>query len=159
MNGEAKTEVIKQRLEWLASKGPLTPQAVVKDAQKDTSPLHGEFEWDDAKAGYRWRIRQARRLIASVRLTVVNEERIVSTVAYVRDPAATTRQPGYVKVTELQDDKARALTAMITEVGRIDAYLQRLRSLSAALGLQNEVDVMLADLLNLRLAIERLEAA
>lgn len=152
MSGEAKKDAIRERLELLANTGPLTPQAVVDDARKKTSPLHNEFEWDDKKAGHHWRLQQARRLIASVTLTVINEERIISTVAYVRDPEAAGNEQGYVRTVDLQSDKGRALAAIMGEVGRIEAHLIRTRSLASALDLDDEVAEMLVKLADFRRA-------
>ena len=39
---------------------------VLADAIDDESPLHVEFEWDDAIAGPKWREQQARYLLRSV---------------------------------------------------------------------------------------------
>lgn len=50
--------------------GVLTPQGVVDDARPEGSALHSRFEWDDATAGEKYRLDQARHLIRSVRVTV-----------------------------------------------------------------------------------------
>lgn len=140
MNGDAKRDAIEARLEWLAKRGPLTPDAVIRDAKKQDSPLHGEFEWDDGKAGHRWRIEQARALIASVRLVIVNETRILSTVAYVRDPDADPKEQGYAKTADLQTDRMRGMAALRTEAGRAEAYLRRVLGLADALGMAEELE-------------------
>ncbi len=44
--------------------GRLLPADVVKAARPKTSPIHNEFEWDDGEAAERWRLHQARNLIA-----------------------------------------------------------------------------------------------
>jgi len=48
--------------------GTITPEQLVKDASRAKHPLHGHFEWDDAEAGRRFRIMQARVLISSCML-------------------------------------------------------------------------------------------
>lgn len=56
-------EAVKQRLNELHKKsGRITPDIVLQDAEDETSPLHGYFEWDDSVAGHAYRIDQARTL-------------------------------------------------------------------------------------------------
>ncbi len=59
---------IGKRLERIAkrNKGQLDPHNVVKDAADSRSPLHPNFEWDDAKAAQQHRLFQARYLIGSI---------------------------------------------------------------------------------------------
>lgn len=49
--------------------GMITPEAVVSDAERESSPLHNLFEWDDEVAGGKYRLIQAAELIRSVRVT------------------------------------------------------------------------------------------
>lgn len=49
--------------------GKLTPAIVVDEARPADHPLHSRFEWDDAVAGERYRLDQARDLIQSIRIT------------------------------------------------------------------------------------------
>jgi len=52
--------------------GKLTPELVVAEARANRSAvgkyLHGKFEWDNQKAGEKWRQTQAAELIRSVRV-------------------------------------------------------------------------------------------
>lgn len=52
--------------------GRLTPAAVVAAAAAEDHPLHSRFEWDDAVAGHKYRLSQARQLIRVVRETYVS---------------------------------------------------------------------------------------
>jgi hypothetical protein len=70
LNGDA--QAVGEKLAALESVGRLTPEAVLHDARKATSPLHPFFEWDDAKAAKQHRLAQAGHLIRCV--TVVLEE-------------------------------------------------------------------------------------
>lgn len=49
--------------------GELTPANVVDAARDEDHPLHSRFEWDDAVAGEKYRIAQAKQLIRVVRET------------------------------------------------------------------------------------------
>ena len=143
MNGKVKKEVIEQTLMKLAAKGTVTPSAVVESARKKTSPLHECFEWDDIKAGEKFRLTQARQMIRSVQLVIINETRILATVAFVRDPDAGAKEQGYVPTAVLQNDEDRARAALLNEVDRVDAYLTRIHSLAIAFGLEEEIGSIL----------------
>lgn len=59
-------------LNRMGEEGRLTPKNVVNEARPEESPLHPEFEWDDAIAAEKWREKQAQLLIAHT--IIVNEE-------------------------------------------------------------------------------------
>jgi hypothetical protein len=68
-----KANIFGKRLELVEKKyGKLTPEFVVQDASKISSPLHNFFEWDNEKASDNWRKHQARMLINS--FTIVSED-------------------------------------------------------------------------------------
>jgi len=46
--------------------GLLVPEEVVLAAREPESPLHDEFEWDDGVASHKYRLWEARKLIARV---------------------------------------------------------------------------------------------
>ena len=52
----------------------LTPENVVEAAKSKSNPLHDLFEWDDTKAGYKWRLQQARVFINEIKVIVENKE-------------------------------------------------------------------------------------
>lgn len=57
-------EVAGPILNRMGEEGRLTPKNVVNEARPEESPLHPEFEWDDAIAAEKWREKQAQLLIA-----------------------------------------------------------------------------------------------
>lgn len=87
----------------------LTPVLVVNTARDPQHPLHGHFEWDDARAGEQYRLQQARSLIRSFKVVYRDdgqEQRKVR--AYV----STVSEAGPVyRATEevLSDDFSREL--------------------------------------------------
>lgn len=65
--------------------GVLTAEAVLEEAQPETSPLHRLFTWDNEEAGHQYRLFQARLLIRRVRVTVEQQpERRVAVQAHHR---------------------------------------------------------------------------
>jgi hypothetical protein len=64
------------RINYLMEKrGFVTPQIVVEDAEKTNSPLHNYFTWNNDEAAIKWRIEQAKMLIRSIVVTVINEDK------------------------------------------------------------------------------------
>jgi hypothetical protein len=63
---------IKEELEVIrkSNKGLLRPVDVVEYAEDPTTSLHNNFEWDDTKAAYQYRLEQARHIIR-VNVTVL----------------------------------------------------------------------------------------
>lgn len=61
-----KSDAIRAELDRIAKKsgGVLWPEKVVDAARDESSPLHSRFEWDDSEAAERYRVWQARQLIA-----------------------------------------------------------------------------------------------
>lgn len=66
-------KVIEEILE-IKDKEGLTPENIVKNAKRKTSPLHELFEWDNVNAGEKWRLQQARVLLNEVKIIVEDKE-------------------------------------------------------------------------------------
>ena len=64
------------RLDYLveAGGGKVLPNDVVRDARKEDSPFHAGFEWDNRTAANEWRLEQARLIIRSIRVVIVDEK-------------------------------------------------------------------------------------
>jgi len=69
-------QVIGEEIERLrVTNGKHFDNRLVVDAARDPkSPLHRAFDWDDVKAGERWRLQQAAYLIRSVEVCIVTPE-------------------------------------------------------------------------------------
>lgn len=90
---------IGERLESIADKlnGSLVAADVVEDARNKKSPLHPNFEWDDAKAAHEHRLATARTLVGSIRVVMVNEKAVEPPVrAFVH----VSREIGYMPIAE-----------------------------------------------------------
>ena len=68
-------------LEKIAQTKGLTPENVVEEARPVSSPIHNDFEWNDALAAEQYRQVQARTLIRNI--TVIAEENDEPTKAFV----------------------------------------------------------------------------
>lgn len=148
MDAQTKKQV-EQRLAEIEDEGRLTPDAVVEDARSESSPLHGLFEWDDAKAAHKQRIERARTIIRSVVVQRKVDKKTVSSVCYVRDPSAG-REQGYASVAKIRTDAEQAQQVMYAELDRIESCLRRAREVASVLGLDQEMEVLIGRVLSIR---------
>jgi hypothetical protein len=69
--------------------GVCPPQAFVDEARPEESPIHHLFTWDDGVAGELYRRVEARRIIAAVKIVVVERPRRELAPAFVHVKHAT----------------------------------------------------------------------
>jgi hypothetical protein len=127
--------------------GRVTAEALVLAARDQTHPLHKEFPWDDKKAAHQHRLDVARRIIASVRVTITTTTKKVTCVGYVRDPEAGLRQ-GYVSTVKLRTEADAAREALGAEIARVQSILERAKELAAGLELDEDFQLSLAGALD-----------
>jgi hypothetical protein len=106
----------------------ILPSDVVKAAREPSHPLHKRFDWDDTKAAHKWRLSQARDLIASV---VVEYEdspgRVVKVQAFHH---LRSEGPGYFPTETIvkHETMREAMLRELTEDSRVMA--RRIRTFS-----------------------------
>jgi hypothetical protein len=146
-------EVVGKALEDISAKckGNYKPKDVVEYARPLSSPIHRCFEWDNAKAGTRFRLVQAGYLIRSVTVVYVNvkgEEsepvrKWVSSAVVAED---TVRSPSYLSIERAGPEHCLAvaleelrwfrekyrqlvsLRPLFAEIDKLEAKLKRKRS-------------------------------
>lgn len=130
--------------------GTIAPEEVVAAAAPPTSPIHDLFEWDDSKAAHAHRLSQARKVITDFEFIVTTTTRILECPMYTRDPRLPAGQSGYVRVAALRtlDDSRRA--SLQSEVDRVRSFIHRTRAMAAGMGLEDEAELMLQELLGIR---------
>ena len=112
--------------------GLLRPSDVVKAAQDPKSVLHDKFEWDQKKAAYQHWLYTARRIIASVEIKVVRDDRSVTVPLYIHTGADVgDKQEGYRSLKSVETDEQMMRSAMLDEFSRAHAALGRAESLAA----------------------------
>ena len=136
------------------SNGTITPEMVVNDAMDPDSPLHGEFTWDKTEAAWAFWMHQARKLIASVKITIITDSKTVKTVGYTRDPSKSGKEQGYISVEKAREDEETSRDILIEEFKRAGAALQRAQRLAIAFIMENEVDAMARKVNKLRKDVE-----
>lgn len=115
--------------------GYLTASAVVEAARDPSSPLHGEFEWDDSEAAVRYRLYQARTLIRRVRLLYVGGQS--QTVHHVPIKCAEGNEGKYLVVSDLVKDEDAQARALDAASRYLDGAIRRLQELRRDLGQGN----------------------
>lgn len=119
----------------LESETDLTPEGVVAKATPPESALHQYFEWDNEKAGHKYRVDQARTLIRRVVFEVSSREvPLVRTNAFRRDTGKDPDQQGYDSFLRIKSDSERRLETVISEKKACLGVMQRLRNFLIAIG-------------------------
>lgn len=137
------TEEVKQHLAELEVAGRLTPEAVVEDAKREDSPLHGFFKWDLSAAAEQHWLDRARQLIRAVKVVVVRNDYTFKAPFYVPDPSRAHKEQGYASVVTLREDPVMARQSLVQECERAAASLKRARTIAIALGMENEIEAIL----------------
>jgi len=99
------------RINYLMEKrGFVTPQIVVEDAEKTTSPLHNYFTWNNDEAAVKWRIEQAKMLIRSIVVTVISDDKPEVRQFFSVTPSSEMRTEAkkvYVTLNTVMNDEAK----------------------------------------------------
>lgn len=132
----------------------LTAEDVVAAASNPDHPLYQDFEWDDSVAGHKYRVQQARTMIAEVRVVITTSTKKLSVVGYIRDPRSAPG-PGYVATAELRTESEAAQEALLNETTQLQARLERVREIATALELEAQLEAILTAVLDLRSRLRR----
>lgn len=125
-----KTKEIQQELKRIVSQNKnrkLLPAKVEEEARDPNSPLHDSFEWDDSKAGYQYRLWQARHLIASVEM--VADNRFESAPVYV-SLKMDRKAGGYRPISDVLSNAELRKELLATAFGELRAMEFRYQRLS-----------------------------
>jgi hypothetical protein len=153
----ARAAAIKAALEELRDRqGRITPDRVVQAAKNPKHVLHREFGWDDRKEANLRRLDRARDLIVQyVTVTVIYKNERLSAPYFVRDPTA-----GYIALVGDEMNRENATAVMIAELARCESSISRARRITGILdsrfpGLSNQLEALLAKVVELRTTVER----
>lgn len=111
------------------------PHDIVKDAASPDSVYHSYFEWDDRKAGPKFRLQQARHLLQNLRVIYHdNEGKRISVRKYIRvrmeTPADHELKSGYVPRQQVL--KTAGLRVQVVDMARqvLESFKVRFRMFS-----------------------------
>ena len=132
--------------------GQLTAQQVLNDARAEDSPLHGLFDWDQAKAAEKHWLDCAREIIGAVKIVVTTETMTYKAPNYVRDTSADGQ--GYRSVLSLRTDPAQARESLLYTLSVVSGHLTRAYDIAAAVGLSDELDLLVQKIVGLKRGLE-----
>jgi|SRR5580765_5663972 len=134
----------------LERQGRTTAEDVLADAKRAESPLHDLYDWDVTTAAEAHWLDRTRAIIRLVKVVVHTEHQTIRLPRYVRDPARPSHEQGYASVETLRLETALAHRALVTELERVTSSLRRARHIAVGLGLEDDVDDLLARVAGLR---------
>ena len=68
---QGQAQLVGETLAKMKEETKLTPDVIVSEAKKKANPLHKFFEWNDGKAAQKYRLQQARDMIAGVTEVII----------------------------------------------------------------------------------------
>lgn len=130
--------------------GHIEPSVVVAEARDPKCILHDEFQWGLQDAATAHWIDTAKRLIRFVKVEVTIEDRVFRSVRYVADPAREQKSKRFVDLTIAGRSRAMAREILQAEMERVISAIRRAREIALVLGLDRELDELLADVNRIR---------
>lgn len=132
---KGKTILLNELQKLEQQHGYLEPHMVVAEASNPESPLHDSFDWDDTTAARKYRLWQARQLIANVKVEFVGESRKAFYNATVRieDVPVT----GYFSLEKVLSDEELHRQVLIEAVKEIETAHKKYDSLKELEGVIN----------------------
>lgn len=133
---KTKKKILLEELQRLEQRvGYLEPQVVLKEASDPSSPLHDSFDWDDTTAARKYRLWQARQLIANVKVEFVGEDRQAFYNATVMVEDVPVR--GYFSLERVLSDEELHRQVLIEAVKEIETAHKKYDSLKELEGVIN----------------------
>lgn len=114
--------------------GVLKPDAVVDEARLETSPIHDLFDWNDSTAGEKYRLWQARQLIATVRVEYLDRE----VDAYYNVKLETVPQQGYYPVEQVITNERMYQDVLETAITELKYWHDKYKEIKELKGLIDE---------------------
>jgi hypothetical protein len=93
--------------------GGLTPEILLRAAKPKTSPLHGQFTWDNVRAANDWRLYEARQLLGRYKIRVVEDGEPKHVRAFIHVPA----EDRWRSIEDVRSDHVR-LQSVVEAAGR-----------------------------------------
>ena len=107
--------------------GAVTPECVVDEAAKSSSPLHRYFTWDDSEAAASWRLHEARNLInATFTVTSVDAAPVKAFISL-----TTERGKGYRPIEDVLNATVLRDQMVADAYAEMQAFINKYQSLKA----------------------------
>ena len=115
--------------------GTLEAEILVEESRPKDAPLHEEFDWDNKKAGHKWRVHQARNIINVVTIRHLNPA-VEEAPAYVNitvGPAVDPEERHYAAIEDVLNDpqqRADLVQRALEKLLRVQREFRHLRELA-----------------------------
>lgn len=111
--------------------GQLRAEHVVEDARVDESPLHDDFEWNDAKAAEAHRRTRAGDMIRALVVVQVEEPKAEPIRAFVsvRDESEEDERPAYRSMEEALADPVMRRQVLARALSEVESWKRRYEKL------------------------------
>jgi hypothetical protein len=124
--------------------GVLHPEDVVEFAKNPATVLHKAFQWDDEKAGHRYRLEQARHII---RVTVTTlhpegEEKRVRAFISLKDDRKKDHNGGYKETSRLIKTADGRKAILRTAMAELKIFREKYDYLSELAGIFQAIEVL-----------------
>ena len=123
--------------------GLLRPRDVVHDAKPVSAALHPAFEWNNQKAASLYREDQARGIIRSIVIVepaADEEEKPVSSIAYVSVAQSPQQGQGYMATTEAMADPELRERVLGQAIAQLSGWKRRFGHLSELAGVVEAIE-------------------
>lgn len=133
----------------IAEEGSCPPKRLVDEARPEDSPLHRLFDWNDETAAEAHRRNQARQIIRSVEIRIVEGVNEISTSAFIsvgRVEGTKHMGSGYRRMEDVFSNEATRKEALDAAAASLRAWRIRYQNLTELAELFEAVDQQLAQL-------------
>lgn len=121
---------IKEELKKLKNEGLLNPHSVIEYAENKDTALHSCFEWDNEKAGYEYRLWQARQLIVRINVKILNKNNeTIMVQAYHSLEEDRNSEGGYRFIPDILSDKERRQQLLNQAIKDFEYFEQKYKML------------------------------
>jgi hypothetical protein len=140
-----KFKSIREELLFLSQKneGLLSPQNIVEYAKNQNTLLHSKFEWNDEKAGYEYRLWQARKIISLEFEIIKSDDKDLKPVRlFISLKDDRNCETGYRLITNVltnEEYRGRMLKEALEELNRIREKYQMLTELAKVFAVIKEL--------------------
>jgi hypothetical protein len=111
--------------EWLESLPDMSAERIIKEARKIRSPAHAIFEWSDTEAAHQFRMVQARVMVQSLHVEIVDAQNEVIEVNAFIQSADRGRYVPLFKATE--DEVTAAEGRFLDLISRLESRYAHLQ--------------------------------
>ena len=125
-----------ERLEHIRKRSMvLTPELVVADAEPNNAVLHGEFEWNNKKAGTMYRLEQARHLIRSIIVIHDDKPAVRAFISIVID-----EERSYTPIEVAVNDPALREQILLRAAAELESWRKRYTDLEEFAAVYSAID-------------------